>query len=52
VEYTLSQVEEMSRQLEEAEAMAAQEKSTLPDAGDLNATTDLITEAYMGFWNA
>jgi len=49
--YKLSQIEEMGKHLE-AEAMAAQEKSMLPEAVDLNAVTNLITKVYMEFWNA
>jgi uncharacterized protein len=47
--YTLSQIEEMGKRLE-AEAMEAQERSALPEAVDLSAITNLITEVYMAFW--
>lgn len=48
--YRLSEIEKMGKRLE-AEAIAAQATSKLPDAVDLNAISRLITEVYMGFWN-
>jgi uncharacterized protein len=50
-EHTLLEIEEMGKRMK-AEALAAQEKSTLPEAVNLNAITNLITEVYRGFWNA
>jgi hypothetical protein len=41
----------MGKQME-AEAMAAQQKSTLPEAVQLDAVSSLITEVYLAFWNA
>jgi predicted nucleotidyltransferase len=47
--YKLSEVEEMGRQFN-AEALAAQEKSPLPDRVDSQAVGRLITAVYMDFW--
>lgn len=47
--YKLSEIEDMGRQLH-AEALAAQEKSPLPERVDLQAVTHLITGVYMDFW--
>ena len=49
--YKLFQIEAMGKQLE-AEALAAQAKSKLPEAVDLNAIGNLITEIYIDFWYA
>ncbi len=49
--YKLSQIEEMGKQFE-AEAQAAQAKSRLPEAVDLNAISGLIAGVYMSFWTA
>ena len=47
--YKRSEVEELGRQLQ-WEALAAQERSHLPDKVDLHAVSDLITRTYMDFW--
>jgi predicted nucleotidyltransferase len=49
-QYKLSQIEQMRKNLE-TEALAAQKISTLPEAVDFIAITNLITEVYMGFWS-
>jgi hypothetical protein len=49
-EYVLSEIEEMGKRLE-ADALTAQEKSTLPEAVNLDEITNLITEVYLSFWN-
>jgi uncharacterized protein len=49
--YRLLEIEEMGKQME-AEAMAAQQKSILPEAVQLDAISSLITEVYLAFWNA
>lgn len=49
--YKLSEVESMGKQLE-GEAMAAHDRSPLPEAVDLKAVTQVITEVYLEFWTA
>jgi hypothetical protein len=48
--YTRSEIESMRNQLE-AEAVAAQTNSPLPDAVDAEAVSNLITRIYLAFWN-
>lgn len=47
--YTRGEIEQMGKQLE-AEALAAQEKSPLPERVNLAAVSDLVTNVYMDFW--
>jgi len=49
--YKRSEIEEMGKQLQ-ADAIAAQAKSALPDSVDLHAVSELITQIYLDFWNA
>jgi len=49
--YLRSEIEEMGKQLE-AEALDAQERSSLPEGVDLVAVSQLITDVYMDFWKS
>jgi uncharacterized protein len=49
--YTCSEVQQMGRQLQ-ADALAAQEKSRLPEKADLAAISQLITNVYLDFWSS
>jgi uncharacterized protein len=47
--YKRLEIEEMGKQLE-AEALAAQDHSPLPERVDLRAVSELITHVYLEFW--
>jgi uncharacterized protein len=47
--YPRSEIEEMGKQLEE-EALAAQERSPLPERVNLASVSQLITNLYIDFW--
>lgn len=49
--YSLSEIQEIGKQLE-AEALAAQEKSPLPDKVDCEAINALLAETQLEFWGA
>ena len=49
--YSLSEVQELGAQLE-ADAIAAQAKSPLPDAIDREGINRLIADVQLRFWNA
>ncbi|MGA9885047.1 MAG: nucleotidyltransferase domain-containing protein [Candidatus Acidiferrales bacterium] len=47
--YTLPEIEQMGQELN-ADAIAAQEKSPLPESVDTQVVSRLVTEIYLDFW--
>ena len=49
--YSLTEVQELGRKLE-SDALAAQERSPLPDTVDRDAISRLLTDVHLQLWNA